>query len=173
MRIVGKDAMPLSPPRDVFTLFIGSGETYETITLADPAYGVNANAGSPLSSPHPDSPSNLKPAGTLNGRISYPIHSHDDYKVTTNGFYPGGGLVLIETCVDPNSVPKLPPATSDPFDVLYNSLTIGRPSFEDPYVLPRAGIPADRGDIEELPAPAPQIDPVTGKQLGCPGLPPH
>lgn len=27
----------------------------------------------------------------------YPMHNHDDYKVTNNGKYPGGQLTLIQT----------------------------------------------------------------------------
>ncbi len=27
----------------------------------------------------------------------YPMHNHDDYKVTNNGAYPGGQLTLIQT----------------------------------------------------------------------------
>jgi hypothetical protein len=26
----------------------------------------------------------------------YPMHNHDDYKVTNNGIYPGGALTLIQ-----------------------------------------------------------------------------
>lgn len=150
MRVVGKDARPVKPQNEVYTLFIGSGETYDTITLADPAYGVTSPAGSPLSSPHPDSPSCRQPNGTLKWRIIYPIHSHDDYKVTTNGIYPGGGLVLIEACVDPKSVPL--PKSVPPFGDL------GQPTFENPYVM---DTPIDLRTIEEVPAPS-----------SCPGLPP-
>lgn len=103
MRIVGKDAMPKTPQQEVFTLLIGSGETYDTITLADPAYGITTPAGSPLSSPTMPTP------GTLNWRIIYPIHDHDDYRVTTNGFYPGGALLLLETCPPPVGVPANTP----------------------------------------------------------------
>ena len=27
----------------------------------------------------------------------YPMHNHDDYKVTNNGRYPGGQLTIIQT----------------------------------------------------------------------------
>lgn len=29
----------------------------------------------------------------------YPMHNHDDYKVTNNGVYPGGQLTFIQTDV--------------------------------------------------------------------------
>lgn len=103
MRVVGKDAMPKIPQQEVFTLLIGSGETYETITLSNPAYGITSPAGSPLSSPTTPTP------GTLNWRILYPIHDHDDYRVTTNGFYPGGAVLIIETCPPPVGVPASTP----------------------------------------------------------------
>ncbi len=109
MRIVGKDAMPKVPQQEVFTLFIGSGETYETITINDPAYGITAPAGSPLSSPTMPTP------GTLNWRILYPIHDHDDYRVTTNGIYPGGALLLMEVCPTPVGVPPNTPTWDDPY----------------------------------------------------------
>lgn len=165
MRIVAKDGMAFSPQRNMFTVLIGSGETYDAITTVDPAYGVTAPAGSPLSSPHPDSPSANEPGGTLKWRILYPVHIHDDYKVTTNAIYPGGSLILIETCVDPKSVPKVPAGTG-PDAKFYHERNLGRMSWEDPYVPPHQDpsytipIPPDRGDIEEVPSP-------------CPGLPPH
>lgn len=171
MRIVSKDAMRVIPQREEYTLFMGSGETWDTITTADPVYGVTATAGSPLSSPHPDSQSQEKTNGTLKWRVIYPVHNHNDYTVTTNGFYPGGAVVLIEVCVPPTSVPKLPPVNpQDPNAVFYNALpNLGRPTWEDPYVDPALTtpirsppIPLGRGDIEEVATPA-----------GCPGLPPH
>lgn len=103
MRIVAKDAMLKTPQQEVFTLLIGSGETYDTITIANPAFGITTPAGSPLSSPTMPTP------GTLNWRILYPIHDHDDYRVTTNGFYPGGALLLLETCPPPVGVPANTP----------------------------------------------------------------
>lgn len=167
MRIVSKDGMAFSPQRDMFTVLIGSGETYDAITTVDPVYGVTSPAGSPLSKAHPDSPRDKVPTPTLNWRVLYPIHIHDDYKVTTNGFYPGGGLVLIETCVGPDTVPKVP-AVNGPDAKFYNERNLGRMSWEDPYVMPPdqtpfvVKIPPDRGDIEEVATPA-----------GCQGLPPH
>ena len=170
MRIVSKDAMAVIPQREEYTLFMGSGETWDTITTADPVYGVTMPTGSPLSSPNTDSPSANEPNGTLKWRVIYPVHNHNDYTVTTNGLYPGGAVVLIEVCVPPASVPKLPPINpADPNAVFYNSLGLGRPTWEDPYVDPTKTtpvrsppIPPGRGDIEEVATPA-----------GCPGLPPH
>jgi hypothetical protein len=176
MRIVGKDAMKVVPQREEYTLHIGSGETWDTITVADPAYGVNAQSGSPLSKPSPLSPSKECPNGTLNWRIIYVIHSHNDYQVTTNQNYPGGGLIVIEACTDASKVPALPPdlLSTDPnypFTHLYNECDIGRPSWENIYVspicplIPKSDLnPAlNRADIEEVPGS------TTG---GCPGLPP-
>lgn len=170
MRIVSKDAMLVTPQREEYTLFMGSGETWDTITTADPVYGVTAPAGSPLSLIHPNSPSTNEPNGTLKWRVIYPVHNHNDYTVTTNGFYPGGAVVLIETCVPAASVPKLPPiGRTDPNAVFFKALHLGRPTWEDPYVDPAATtpprsppIPPGRGDIEEVATPA-----------GCTGLPPH
>lgn len=111
MTVIGSDGMPFrlipngnSTAYSKFTLNIGSGETYDTITLADPVYGVNAPSGSPFAQPVPP-PSG---SGTLNWRQVYPIHDHDDYKVTTNGIYPGGALVLIEATGVPNTPPGTP-----------------------------------------------------------------
>jgi len=105
--IVGKDAVLQNPFRDVFTLLIGSGETYDTITLANPVWGVTDPAGSPLSSPHP---AVLDAGGkpTLKWRQIFPIHDHDDYRVTTNDFYPGGGAILQVVTDVPNTPPGTP-----------------------------------------------------------------
>ena len=163
MRIVAKDARPVSPQREEYTLFMGSGETWDTITTADPVYGVTADPGSPLSIPYPDAGSTKEPNGTFHWRAIYPVHNHNDYTVTTNGFYPGGAVVLIEACVPAASVPKLPPANpADLNAVFLRALNLGRPTWEDPYVPPRSPIPAGRNDIEEVAIPG-----------GCPSLPPH
>lgn len=158
MRIVSKDARPIIPQREEYTLFMGSGETWDTITTADPVYGVTATAGSPLSIVSAESPSTKEPKGTLKWRVVYPIHNHNDYTVTTNGFYPGGAVVLIEVCIDAASVPKLPPLASNPNAAFYLNNHIGRPSWEDAYVT--LGPAPGRAAIVELVSP-------------CPNLPPH
>lgn len=126
MTVIGSDGMPFrlrpngnSTAYDKFTLNINSGETYDTITYADPVYGVNADAGSPFSVPLTPG-QNGQP--TLNWRQVYPIHDHDDYKVTTNGIYPGGALVLIEA----TGVPNTPPGT---------------PTYANPYLPPPGIVP--------------------------------
>lgn len=102
MNVVGTDASPLASPYLKFTINIGSGETYDCITTADPAYGANYPAGSPLAAQN-------SPRGSLNWRQIYPIHDHYDYQVTTNGLYPGGGLMLMEvTNADGSAIGKNP-----------------------------------------------------------------
>jgi hypothetical protein len=130
--VIGSDGMPFrlmpdgnSTAYSKFTLNIGSGETYDTVTLADPVYGVNEAAGSPFSIPTTPGQNNQP---TLNWRQVYPIHDHDDYKVTTNGIYPGGALILIEA----TGVPNVP---------------VGTPTFTNPYV-PPPGI----GPLPSIPA---------------------
>jgi len=147
MRVVGKDAMPKNPQYEQFTTFMGSGESWDTITLFAPAYnnqvlpasgGVSPGGPACITFPHPNAPSVLEPAGTLNWRQVYPIHDHDDYRVTTNGFYPGGAVILMEVCFDPNSLPNC------------------KPTWENPYIAPT---PPFTRAINILPSP-------------CPGLPP-
>ena len=114
MCIVGKDAVLRKDCQNVFTVLVGSGETYDTITLANPVYGVTNPAGSPLSSAsaHFIDPTTgaitpmAKP--TLTWRQVYPVHDHDDYRVTTNDIYPGGGLILIVVTDVPNTPPGTP-----------------------------------------------------------------
>jgi FtsP/CotA-like multicopper oxidase with cupredoxin domain len=152
--IVGKDGVLQNSFRDVFTILIGSRETYDTITLANPVYGVTDPAGSPLSSPHPSA---LDPNGkptiivlnttilskyrivatrnsmhraincktSLNSssescvedykwRQIFPIHDHDDYRVTTNDLYPGGAVVL-QVVTDVPNTPANTPTWFNPF----------------------------------------------------------
>jgi hypothetical protein len=104
MRIVGSDGRPWTEQREKFTILIGSGETYDVITTANPTYGVTDPAGSALST-------------SPNWRGIYVIHDHDDYRVTTNGLYPGGAAILIEA----TGVAGFPPGT---------------PTFVNPYVPP-------------------------------------
>ena len=85
--IVGSDAMPYSVPITKYTLNIASGETYDTITIADPVYGTTLPPGAPLATGSP-----------LWNQV-YIIHDHYDYQVTTNGIYPGGGAILMEATV--------------------------------------------------------------------------
>lgn len=165
MRIVGRDGMKTQVQQEVYTLHLGSGETWDCITVADPAYGQTAAAGSILSTPNTDSPSGLETSGTLKWRIMYIQHSHNDYTVTTNHLYPGGALVVMETCVPVASVPKAPPNNGSAIQNLYNLCPngkIGRPSWENAYIGASCPTYMDgRNDIEAVPAPS-----------SCPGLPP-
>jgi manganese oxidase len=94
MAIIGSDARPYVSPVQKYTLLIGSGETYDAITTADPTYGADGNPvqGSRLGT-------NAVAPGqgpSRNFRQIFPIHDHDDYRVTTNGIYPGGAVILME-----------------------------------------------------------------------------
>ncbi len=110
MRVVGSDGYPCSPQSRKSTLSIDSGETYEIITEVDTTYGVNGQAGSPLSSiaPAPVGP------GTLNWRQIYPIRDHNDCRVTTRGVFPGGMMTLIEA-TGVSNVPGGKPTWFDPY----------------------------------------------------------
>jgi hypothetical protein len=131
MEIVGSDAMQFmmngQAYREVkFTLSINSGETYDTITNIDPVYdGENYTSGSPITTTNGTGGTNLK------WRALYPIHDHDDYRVTTNGIYPGGALILLEAVVHdpqtpetwenpyngglPEPLPPMPPVPTSPY----------------------------------------------------------
>lgn len=110
MRIVGSDGYLWTSQWQKRTLSINSGETYEAITAVDITYGVNAQAGSPLSSiaPAPVGP------GTLTWRQIYPIREHSDYRVTTRGIFPGGMMTLIEA-TGASNVPAGKPTRFDPY----------------------------------------------------------
>jgi len=120
MNVMGTDAMQLMMPYMKYTVNVASGETYDTLTKAVPLYGATGSIqqGSPASS--------LPPSPGHNWRQIFPIHVHDDYKVTTNGTYPGGALGMIE-------------GTGIP-DVNYSL-----PTFENPY---------DNNNITVFPTPA-------------------
>lgn len=110
MCIIGSDGYPCSPQSQKTTLSISPGETYETITIIDPTYGVNSQAGSPLSS--------IAPApvghGTLTWRQIFPIRDHNDCVVTTRNAFPGGMMTLIEA-TGASNVPAGKPIWFNPY----------------------------------------------------------
>jgi len=119
--VTGKDAMRLEYHLMGFTQTIGSGETWDLLleatskkktfdpyifdgqggypalmTQVPPAWWVNvpmegfACPLDPLLWNYSEHPSRFFPQ-------FYPMHNHDDYKVTNNGVYPGGQLCFIQT----------------------------------------------------------------------------
>jgi FtsP/CotA-like multicopper oxidase with cupredoxin domain len=107
-RAVGKDARPIKPVAqpNSFTLNIASGETYDLIITADDLtnLGLNATESNFYGDPNPiavylgscpgGAPCDTSMDGVTND-YWYPMHSHDDYKVTNFGEYPGGQLSII------------------------------------------------------------------------------
>lgn len=110
MRIVGSDGYPWTRQCQKRTLSINSGEIYEAITTINITYGVDGQAGSPLSSiaPAPVGP------GTLSWRQIYPIRDHSDYRVTTRGIFPGGMMTIIES-LGVSNIPDGKPMWFDPY----------------------------------------------------------
>ena len=110
MKVVGSDARPLQSPYQKYTLLIGSGETYDVIVTATPTYGVDEPQGPRLGADVVEAGRIFNPVttGATNYRQIFPIHDHDDYRVTTNGIYPGGALVLMEATGIPNTDPATP-----------------------------------------------------------------
>jgi FtsP/CotA-like multicopper oxidase with cupredoxin domain len=104
--IAGKDAQPLLHPSSSllhkgYTLTIGSGETYDLIIEADDRSAIYGNK-SPTGVTYLPVPKAEGGTHTYDGTPAtffpqfYPMHNHDDYKVTNNGIYPGGALTLIQ-----------------------------------------------------------------------------
>jgi FtsP/CotA-like multicopper oxidase with cupredoxin domain len=106
--VVGKDASPLLIQNPMghlhseYTVTVGSGETYDLIIEADDKSGVYANK-SPQGVHYVDIPKENGGTHRYDGTAAtffpqfYPMHNHDDYKVTNNGIYPGGQLTLIQS----------------------------------------------------------------------------
>jgi FtsP/CotA-like multicopper oxidase with cupredoxin domain len=111
--IVGKDASPLAqrapvagslarPYHEDYTVTIGSGETYDLIIVADNKFPIYGNR-SPQGVDYVPVPRADGGTHTYDGTPNtffpqfYPMHNHDDYKVTNNGLYPGGQLTLIQS----------------------------------------------------------------------------
>lgn len=92
MRIVGCDGFSWIQQIEKTILSIAPGETYDVITSVDYTYGVNGQAGSPLSS------AAIAPigSGTLAWKQVYPLRNQDGSRVTTRGIYPGGMMTYIE-----------------------------------------------------------------------------
>jgi FtsP/CotA-like multicopper oxidase with cupredoxin domain len=105
--IAGKDASPLfvqTPMGDLhedYTVTIGSGETYDLIIEASNRFDIYGEK-SPQGVPYVSIPKAGGGTHTYDGTPAtffpqfYPMHNHDDYKVTNNGIYPGGQLTLIQ-----------------------------------------------------------------------------
>jgi FtsP/CotA-like multicopper oxidase with cupredoxin domain len=104
--IVGKDAHPMVMSGNNmiqmgYTLTIGSGETYDLIVDADNKFPLYGNK-SPQGVNYVPVPKEEGGTHTYDGTPAtffpqfYPMHNHDDYKVTNNGIYPGGQLTLIQ-----------------------------------------------------------------------------
>jgi FtsP/CotA-like multicopper oxidase with cupredoxin domain len=110
MKVIGTDARPLQSPYEKYTLLIGSGETYDVLVTATPTYGADTVQGPRLGSDVVEAGRVFNPVtpGATNYRQIFPIHDHDDYRVTTNGIYPGGALVLMEATGIPNADPATP-----------------------------------------------------------------
>ncbi|MCX6089709.1 MAG: hypothetical protein NTX88_04965 [Candidatus Atribacteria bacterium] len=126
MQVIGTDGMPLTQPYMKFTLHIGSGETYDTITIADPVYGVTVPSGAPLSQKEPGQENSNWP-------VIYPIHDHNDFQVTTNGIYPGGAVILMAVSDVPN---PLPISWFNPYDKTITELGSNK-------ILKKMGVPAE------------------------------
>jgi hypothetical protein len=101
MRIVGCDGFSWMQQMEKFALSIAPGETYDVITSVGYTYGVNGQAGSPLSS------AAIAPigSGTLAWKQIYPLLNQDGSRVTTCGIYPGGMMTYIEV-VGTSSAPS-------------------------------------------------------------------
>ncbi len=105
--IAGKDASPLllqTPMghlHEDYTVTIGSGETYDLIIEASSRFDIYGDK-SPQGVPYVAVPRADGGSHTYDGTPAtffpqfYPMHNHDDYKVTNNGIYPGGQLTLIQ-----------------------------------------------------------------------------
>jgi FtsP/CotA-like multicopper oxidase with cupredoxin domain len=104
--IAGKDSQPtLQAPNGMlqkgYTLTIGSGETYDLIIEADDRSAIYGNK-SPTGVTYVPVPKDGGGTHTYDGTPAtffpqfFPMHNHDDYKVTNNGIYPGGALTLIQ-----------------------------------------------------------------------------
>jgi FtsP/CotA-like multicopper oxidase with cupredoxin domain len=105
--IVGKDASPLlirtphGTLHEEYTVTIGSGETYDLIIEATDKSELYANR-SPQGVDYVTIPRADGGTHRYDGTAAtffpqfYPMHNHDDYKVTNNGIYPGGAVALIQ-----------------------------------------------------------------------------
>jgi FtsP/CotA-like multicopper oxidase with cupredoxin domain len=106
--IVGKDARPWKNQKQetAFTLNIGSGETYDLIVFADDRtdIGQYATASNFYAAPNEmaqflgSCPGGKPCTESMNGVTDdywFPMHSHDDFKVTNFGEYPGGQLAIM------------------------------------------------------------------------------
>jgi hypothetical protein len=112
-RAVGKDARPIpnEAQAEEFTLNIASGETFDLIIRADDLtdVGRNSDESNFYADPHPipqlfgTCPGGLPCDESMDGVTNdywFPMHTHDDYKVTNFGDYPGGQLTLIHVMED-------------------------------------------------------------------------
>jgi len=140
--IIGKDATMREHHDMGFTQLIGSGETYDLLLEATSKSGMYSKYifqgqqgyESLMSRVQlswwydipmegfacPPPPGSERPhsswrygqhAGEFFPQF-YPMHNHDDYKVTNNGLYPGGQLTYIQTDAPPP--PPVPPGPGTP-----------------------------------------------------------
>lgn len=115
-RAVGEDARPIrfSNQKEEFTLSIASGKSFSLIIKADDRtnvgqyssqsnfYGQANEIAVALGTCPGGAPCNESMNGITND-YWFPMHNHEDYKATNDGFYPGGQLSLIH--VAPGLVP--------------------------------------------------------------------
>lgn len=109
---VGKDGNPLllvgtgGELHEDYTVTIGSGETYELIIEVMDKSRIYKNK-SPQGVSYVAIPKAEGGSHTYDGTAAtffpqfFPMHNHDDYKVTNNGVYPGGALTLIQADAPP------------------------------------------------------------------------
>lgn len=123
--VIGKDARRRNLGEEVFTQTIGSGETWDLLVHAEDRrppyerYIFKGQDGFPplMSQVKPEWWSSVPMEGFacppdpvfFNYGANpdkffpqfFPMHSHDDYKVTNNGVYPGGQLTYMQVDVPP------------------------------------------------------------------------
>jgi FtsP/CotA-like multicopper oxidase with cupredoxin domain len=130
--VVGKDGSPIDrkSQREEFTVHVGSGETYDLIIQADSREGVGQYEENSTNQAVLNEFAEALGSYPADGDIEdqwFPMHSHNDYTVTNNGFYPGGAVILIHTIPqqNPGVVEPDPAATRKPADATRGTATIG------------------------------------------------
>jgi len=105
--IVGKDANPFNSDdqkREMYTVHVGSGETYDVILPTSSLARVGMNATQSFTNGQGGGANEfgfdwgaIDPNNVDQNLLDqwYPAHSHNDYTVTNNGLYPGGQAQLI------------------------------------------------------------------------------
>ncbi|MFQ5456110.1 MAG: multicopper oxidase family protein [Nitrospirota bacterium] len=77
--IIGRDAVKLRYPQEVFTVHISSGETYDLLVVFPDKTKISKEYKRVTRYPE-----------------KFPLHDHEDHRVTNNGVYPGGMLTIVE-----------------------------------------------------------------------------